>query len=339
MNKLFAEDTIAALATPSGKGAISVVRVSGPEAIYSVDKIFRGRKKLIEVDSHTIHYGNIESKDQNLIDDVLISVFREPNSFTGENAVEISTHGNPLITQKIVELLLFENVRLAEPGEFTKRAFLNNRIDLVQAEAVADVISARTEVALRGSRNQLDGLLSQKVNELRELLINASSFVELELDFAEDGSPAAPAGEAPASGSSRCLPRAEYEAASVYPCRHRAGAPGPVPADGPAPVARRRFLPARRITATALLALSGKRRTPHRPRRLPDRLSTSESPRVTHRPRVPPVSLRPAIHRPSPACACPGLRRQRDPLCGSTPALRWERRSDEDPSPKRATAP
>jgi len=186
MKKIFVEDTIIALATPSGKGAISVVRVSGPDAIYSVDKIFSGKKKLTEVDSHTIHYGNIESKDQNLIDDVLISVFREPNSFTGENAVEISTHGNPLITQKIIELLLSENVRLAEPGEFTKRAFLNNRIDLLQAEAVADVISARTEVALRGSRNQLDGLLSQKVNELRELLINTSSFVELELDFAEE---------------------------------------------------------------------------------------------------------------------------------------------------------
>jgi tRNA modification GTPase len=186
MDKILNEDTIVALATPAGTGAISVIRVSGPDAIYSVDKIFKGNKKLIEVDSHTIHYGNIESKDQNLIDDVLISIFKGPNSFTGENAVEISTHGNPLITQKIIELLLSENVRLAEPGEFTKRAFFNKRIDLLQAEAVADIISARTDVALRGSRNQLDGLLSQKVNELRELLINASSFVELELDFAEE---------------------------------------------------------------------------------------------------------------------------------------------------------
>lgn len=186
MVKIQSEDTIVALATPSGMGAISVIRLSGPSAINSIDKIFSGKKKLAEAETHTIHYGKVISKDDGLIDDVLVSVFKKPNSYTGEDAVEISTHGNPLISQKIIEQLLFFNVRIAEPGEFTKRAFLNNRIDLSQAEAVADVINARTDASLHGSRNQLNGLLSKKVNELREMLINASSFVELELDFAEE---------------------------------------------------------------------------------------------------------------------------------------------------------
>ncbi len=186
MENIFIEDTIIALATPAGTGAISIVRVSGPEAIELIDRVFTGKKKLTEVDSHTIHYGKIRSRDGELIDDVLVSVFKKPNSYTGENAVEISTHGNPLIAQIIIKLLISEGVRLAESGEFTKRAFLNDRLDLLQAEAVADVINSRTEASLRGSRNQLDGLLSKKVNELREMLINASSFVELELDFAEE---------------------------------------------------------------------------------------------------------------------------------------------------------
>ncbi len=186
MENKFIEDTIIALATPAGTGAISIVRVSGPEAIELIDRVFTGKKKLTDVDSHTIHYGKIKSRDGELIDDVLVSVFKKPNSYTGENAVEISTHGNPLIAQIIIKLLISEGVRLAGPGEFTKRAFLNDRLDLLQAEAVADVINSRTEASLRGSRNQLDGLLSKKVNELREMLINASSFVELELDFAEE---------------------------------------------------------------------------------------------------------------------------------------------------------
>jgi tRNA modification GTPase len=186
MENIFNEDTIIASATPAGTGAISIVRASGPESIELIDRIFTGKRKLTEVDSHTIHYGKIISRDGELIDDVLVSVFKKPNSYTGENAVEISTHGNPLIAQKIIKLLISEGVRLAEPGEFTKRAFLNDRIDLLQAEAIADVINSRTEASLRGSRNQLDGLLSKKVNELRERLINTSSFVELELDFAEE---------------------------------------------------------------------------------------------------------------------------------------------------------
>ena len=186
MENIYNEDTIIAVATPAGTGAISIVRMSGPDAIELIDRVFTGKKKLKEVNSHTIHYGKIISGDGELIDDVLVSIFKKPNSYTGENAVEISTHGNPLISQKVIKLLISEGVRLAEPGEFTKRAFLNNRIDLLQAEAVVDVINSRTEASLRGSRNQLDGLLSKKVIELREMLINASSFVELELDFAEE---------------------------------------------------------------------------------------------------------------------------------------------------------
>lgn len=180
------EDTIVALATPPGIGAISVVRVSGPETFKKVDLIFSGKKKISECETHTIHYGKIIDKNNEIIDDVLISIFRAPHSYTGEDSVEISTHGSQLITEKIISLLVEQGIRLAEPGEFTKRAFLNGKLDLAQAEAVADLINARTEASLKGARNQLDGILSQKVDLLREKLINTSSLIELELDFAEE---------------------------------------------------------------------------------------------------------------------------------------------------------
>ena len=186
MTNLITEETIVALATPPGVGAISVIRVSGPKSFESVDSIFSGKTKLAEAASHTIHYGKILNKNGELVDDVLVSVFKKPNSYTGEDSVEISTHGNPFITKLIIELLLDFDIKMAEPGEFTRRAFLNGRIDLAQAEAVVDVINSSTQASLRGARNQLDGLLSKKVNELRTLLVNASSFVELELDFAEE---------------------------------------------------------------------------------------------------------------------------------------------------------
>jgi tRNA modification GTPase len=181
------EDTIIALATPAGVGAISVIRASGPKAFTVVDKFFFGKTRIENAATHTLHYGNIKNHDGELVDDVLISVFRAPNSYTGEDSVEISTHGNPLIVQKVIELLIgVDDVRTAEPGEFTKRAFLNNRIDLTKAEAVADIINSRTEASFRGARNQLDGFLSAKVNDLRSQLLNVSSFIELELDFAEE---------------------------------------------------------------------------------------------------------------------------------------------------------
>jgi tRNA modification GTPase len=180
------EETIAAVATPSGVGAVSIIRVSGPQSFSAVDSIFIGKTKISSAQSHTIHYGKIADSENIFIDDVLVSVFHKPNSYTGEDSIEINTHGNPLICKKIIELLLDKGVRLAEPGEFTKRAFLNNKIDLAQAEAVVDVINSRTDASLRGARNQLDGILSKKVQELRNSLIDASSFVELELDFAEE---------------------------------------------------------------------------------------------------------------------------------------------------------
>lgn len=180
------EDTITALATPAGVGAISIIRVSGPLSFTATDKIFKGKTKIADSSSHTIHYGKIFDESGEVIDDVLISVFKSPNSYTGEDSVEISTHGSPAISEKIIFELLKQDIRLAEPGEFTKRAFLNGRMDLAQAEAVADVINSRTDASLRGARNQLDGILSQKVDSLREQLIHTSSLIELELDFAEE---------------------------------------------------------------------------------------------------------------------------------------------------------
>jgi tRNA modification GTPase len=179
-------DTIVALATPAGTGAISVIRVSGPQSFTSVDKIFRGKTKLVDCHSHTIHYGKIFDTKNNIIDDVLVSIFKCPHSYTGDDSVEISTHGSSLITEKIIYALVEADIRLAEPGEFTKRAFLNGKLDLTQAEAVADIINSRTEASLRGARNQLDGLLSKKVDWMREILINTSSLIELELDFGEE---------------------------------------------------------------------------------------------------------------------------------------------------------
>ena len=182
----FEDDIIIALATPAGAGAISVIRVSGQGCISIVDKAFEGKNKLSDSPTHTIHYGKIFDENKELIDDVLISIFKKPNSYTGEESVEINTHGSTLITQKIIQALLKQNIRLAEPGEFTKRAFLNGRIDLAQAEAVADLINSRTDASFRGARNQLDGLLSKKVEDLRNKLVNVSSLLELELDFAEE---------------------------------------------------------------------------------------------------------------------------------------------------------
>lgn len=180
------EDTIAAIATPLGVGAISVIRLSGPDSISIADRVFSGGKTLTEVNTHTIHYGKILDEKGSVIDDVLVSVFKAPNSYTGEESVEISTHGSQLICNNILERLVQQNVRLAEAGEFTKRAFLNGKIDLSQAEAVIDVINSRTNASLKGARNQLDGFLSTKIDGLRKKLLDSSSLIELELDFAEE---------------------------------------------------------------------------------------------------------------------------------------------------------
>mgnify|MGYP001557367721 CR=1 FL=1 len=134
-------DIIAALATPMGDGALSIIRVSGASSIKMIDSMFSGSIELENAESHTIHYGRIISEKNDVIDDVLVSLFVRPNSYTGENSIEISSHASPIIIKKILELIVSKGARLAEPGEFTKRAFLNGKIDLAQAEAVADIIS------------------------------------------------------------------------------------------------------------------------------------------------------------------------------------------------------
>ena len=180
------DDTIAAVATPTGVGAISIIRISGPNAFLAADSIFVGKVTAAKAESHRVLYGRIFDESNRIIDDVLLTTFKSPNSYTGEDVIEISFHGNPLIGQKIIALLLRHGVRIAEPGEFTKRAFLNNKMDLARAEAVIDIISSRSEASLKGARNQLDGLLSKNVKALRDSLLETLSFLELELDFAEE---------------------------------------------------------------------------------------------------------------------------------------------------------
>jgi len=183
MSKHF-EDTIVALATAQGISAIAVVRLSGTDAITIAQKCFPG-KNLEEQPSHTLHFGNFYHGEK-IIDEVLVSVFRAPNSFTKENAVEISCHGSPFIIKEIIKALLHAGARLAQPGEFTKRAFLQGRFDLAQAEAVADLINAETDNARQAALNQMRGGFSKEIHHLRENLIHFASLIELELDFGEE---------------------------------------------------------------------------------------------------------------------------------------------------------
>jgi tRNA modification GTPase len=177
-------DTIVALATAQGIAAIAVIRLSGNDSIDIVQRVFRG-KKLREQPSHTIHFGTIQHEGK-VIDEVLVALFKEPNSFTKENSIEISCHGSPVIVKEIIKALLKNGARLAEPGEFTKRAFLNGRFDLAQAEAVADLIHAETDNARQAALNQMRGGFSKEINNLREELIHFASLIELELDFGEE---------------------------------------------------------------------------------------------------------------------------------------------------------
>lgn len=177
-------DTIVALATPQGIGAISVIRLSGTDAIAITQTVFKG-KDLTQQASHTLHFGTIHDEGR-LIDEVLVSVFIAPQSFTTENAIEISCHGSPLIVKEIIKVLLKKGARLATPGEFTRRAFLHGRFDLAQAEAVADLINAETDNARQAALNQMRGGFSKEINHLREELIHFASLIELELDFGEE---------------------------------------------------------------------------------------------------------------------------------------------------------
>lgn len=177
-------DTICALATPGGVGAIGVIRVSGSEAIAIVNRIFQG-KDLTTQPGHTVHFGKIIQQSQ-VIDEVLATVFLAPRSYTGENTIELSCHGSPYIQQQILQLLVNEGCRTAKPGEFTLRAFLNKKLDLAQAEAVADLIASNSEESHRTAMMQMRGGYSSQIASMREQLINFASLIELELDFAEE---------------------------------------------------------------------------------------------------------------------------------------------------------
>ncbi len=180
----FSEQCIVALATPPGVGAIGVIRVSGQETFSIVNQIFRG-KDLTDLPSHTIHFGTIRDQDE-IVDEVLVSLFRGPNSYTKEDVIEISTHGSPYIIQKIIRLLLNAGARLAKPGEYTQRAFLNGRFDLAQAEAVADLIASENDSMHQAAMKQMRGGFSAEIKELREQLVHFASMIELELDFSEE---------------------------------------------------------------------------------------------------------------------------------------------------------
>ena len=180
-------DSIVALATPSGAGAISIIRVSGPDAIEIGASVFKSikNKDLKQQKTHTLHLGHIIDEGKTL-DEVLISIFKGPNSYTGENTIEISCHGSTYIQQQIIQLLLRKGCRMADAGEFTLRAFLNGKLDLSQAEAVADLISSDNEASHQIAMQQMRGGFSNEIARLREELLNFASLIELELDFAEE---------------------------------------------------------------------------------------------------------------------------------------------------------
>jgi tRNA modification GTPase len=178
-------DTIAAIATARGQAALAIVRTSGPEAVAVVNRCFRG-SDLTEVESHTAHVGYLEDADGADIDQVVVTVFRAPNSATGENLVEVSCHGGDLAPQLALESLLNHGARMAEPGEFTERAFLNGKMDLAQAEAVADLIHASSTRAHQASLRHLQGRYSERLEDLREELLDLCSLLELEIDFSEE---------------------------------------------------------------------------------------------------------------------------------------------------------
>ena len=176
-------DTIVAIATAMGIGAISIIRVSGKQAISTVNSVFKG-KDLTQVDSHTVHYGHILDQGK-IMDEVLVSVMRSPKTFTTEDTVEINTHGGIAVTQKVLEIIIRAGARLAEPGEFTKRAFLNGRIDLLEAESVMDMIQAKSEKALELSMNALSGRVSLKIKNIRQKIKELLAAIEVNIDFPE----------------------------------------------------------------------------------------------------------------------------------------------------------
>ena len=178
-------DTIAAISTPLGEGAIGIVRLSGTDSFAIAQRIFKG-KDLASVASHTLNYGHIVDPDKNeILDEVMVGAMRSPKTFTREDIIEINTHGGIAVTNEILQLVIREGARLAEPGEFTKRAFLNGRVDLTQAEAVMDIIRAKTDKAMNIAVKQLDGSLSDLINNTRQEILNTLAQVEVNIDYPE----------------------------------------------------------------------------------------------------------------------------------------------------------
>ena len=178
------KETIAAISTGLSNSGIGIVRISGDDAFQIIDRIYKGKKKLSEADSHTIHYGFIKDGGET-VDEVLVSVMRAPRTFTGEDTVEINCHGGVYVVQRVLETVLKNGARPAEPGEFTKRAFLNGKMDLSQAEAVIDVITSKNEYALQSSVSQLRGSVKKKIETMRETLLYHTAFIETALDDPE----------------------------------------------------------------------------------------------------------------------------------------------------------
>src|SRR2546428_1868827 len=184
---IIAGDTIAAISTPAGEGAIALVRVSGADAVAVADKVFRGKEKPSRFASHVQHFGEILDRADRLIDQVMLAVHRAPTSYTGEDLVEVSCHGGTLVTAKVLEACLHAGARGARPGEFTERAFLNGKMDLIQAEAVIDLIRAKTDLALRAATEQLEGRLGENIKRIRDGLVDLLAHIDAAIDFPEEG--------------------------------------------------------------------------------------------------------------------------------------------------------
>lgn len=182
------DDTIAAISTPAGEGGVGMIRVSGKDALKAVDQIFRSKRgiSLKKVKTHTIHYGHVVDSENQIIDEVLVSVFHAPNSYTAETVVEINAHGGFISLKQTLNSVLKQGVRMAEPGEFTKRAFLNGRIDLAQAEAVIDTIRAKTDLALKAAVSQLQGSVSRDIHSIKDDIMKIYAHMEAYLDFPDE---------------------------------------------------------------------------------------------------------------------------------------------------------
>src|SRR5947208_3949431 len=183
---IVAGETIAAISTAAGEAAIALIRISGKDAIEVADKVFRGKQRPSDLASQTQHLGEIIENGA-VIDQVMLAAHRAPASYTGEDLVEISCHGGTLVTAKVLEVCLRAGARAARPGEFTERAFLNGKMDLTQAEAVIDLIRARSDLALRSATEQLEGKLGEKIANIRQALVDFLAHIEASIDFSEEG--------------------------------------------------------------------------------------------------------------------------------------------------------